>query len=146
MLVLTRVLFDVEVEFIRRVLVGVAVELLPSEVLMVVSVVIVEFVDVWVAVVRLLGPKALVVELTTAVADVVFFAKITVPDVVLLVTLELPVVDAVSWLVEVDVVGVPTRVDELVVGEPVLAVELGVASVVNEPEVSLMIEVELGAV
>ncbi len=102
MLVLARVLFDVEVEFVRRVLVvGV---------------------------------------------DVVFFAIMTVPDVVLLDELELLVVDAVSWLVEVDDVGVLTRVDELVVVEPVLAVELIVANVVGAPEVSLVREVELAVV
>jgi hypothetical protein len=144
---LVRVLFDVEVEFVRRVLVvGVAVELLLADVLMVVRVVVVEFVAVWVAVVRLLRLKVLVVELATVDVDVVFFAIMTVPDVVLLVALELLVVDAVGWLVEVDVVGELTRVDELVVVEPGVAVELIVARVVRALEVSLVREVELAAV
>jgi hypothetical protein len=88
----------------------------------------------------------LVIELTTADVDVVFFAIITVPDVVLLDARELLVVDAVSWLVEVEVVGVLTRVDELLVVEPVLALELTVASVVGVLKVSLVREVELAAV
>ncbi len=119
---LIRVLFDIEVEFVRRVLV------------------------VGVAVVWLLMPTVLVVELTTVDVDVVFFAIMTVPDVVLLAAVELLVVDAFSWLVEVDVVAVPTRVDELVAVEPVLAIELTVASVVGALEVSLVREVELAAV
>lgn len=87
----------------------------------------------------------LVVELRTVDVDVVFFAIMTIPDVVLLAAVELLVVDAVGWLVEV-VVGVLTRVDELVVVELVLAVELTVGSVVGVLEGSLVREVELAAV
>jgi hypothetical protein len=142
------VLFDVDVEFVCIVLVvgvAVAVELLLPEVLTVVRMVVVEFVAVWVAVVRLLRLEVLVVELAIVDVGVVFFVIMTVPDVVLLAALELLVVGAANWLVEVDVVDVLTRADELVAVEPVLMVELKVGGVVGALEVSLG-EVELGAV
>lgn len=71
-----------------------------------------------------------VVELTTVDAEVVFFAMIIIPDVVLLV----------------DSVGVLTKLDELVLVEPEPAVELTIGSVVGALDVSLVRAVELVAV